>query len=168
VRLIVRPTRGAGIGAPVRVRFCEPIANRNGEGTVLLTLCKGKLHRAIVTQAELHYVGSITIAADLLRAAGIVPWEKVQVVDVANGARFETYALEGAEGSGTVCVNGAAARLVQVGDPVIIIAYAQLTPEEARSFRPALVLLGPDNTVRQVLPHATAADLAQHPELTEE
>jgi aspartate 1-decarboxylase len=134
---------------------------------VLLTLCKGKLHRAVVTQAELHYVGSITVAADLLRAAGIMPWEKVQVVDVANGARFETYALEGAEGSGTVCVNGAAARLVQVGDPVIIIAYAQLTPEEAKTFRPALVLLGPDNTVREVLPHASAAELARHPELAE-
>ena len=135
---------------------------------MLLTLCKGKLHRATVTQAELHYVGSITIAADLLRAAGIVPGEKVQVVDVANGARFETYALVGAEGSGTVCVNGAAARLVQVGDPVIVIAYAQLTPEEALAFRPAIVLLNPDNTVREVLARADARELARHPELAEE
>ncbi len=135
---------------------------------MLLTLCKGKLHRATVTQAELHYVGSITIAADLLRAAGIVPWEKVQVVDVANGARFETYALVGAEGSGTVCVNGAAARLVQVGDPVIVIAYAQLTPEEAPDFRPAIVLLNPDNTIREVLARADAEALARHPELAEE
>ncbi len=135
---------------------------------MLLTLCKGKLHRAVVTQAELNYVGSITIAADLLRAAGMVPWEKVQVVDVANGARFETYALEGAERSGVVCVNGAAARLVQVGDPVIVIAYAQFTPEEAARFRPSLVLLGPGNTVREVIPHADAADLARHPELAEE
>jgi len=135
---------------------------------VLLTLCKGKLHRATVTQAELHYVGSITIAADLLRAAGIVPWEKVQVVDVANGARFETYALVGPEGSGTVCVNGAAARLVQVGDPVIVIAYAHLAPEEAATFHPAIVLLNPDNTVRTVLAQAEAEDLARHPELAEE
>jgi len=103
---------------------------------VLLTLCKGKLHRATVTQAELHYVGSITIAADLLAAAGIVPWERVQVVDVANGARFETYAVEGRERSGTVCVNGAAARLVQVGDPVIVIAYAQMDSAEARGLPP--------------------------------
>jgi aspartate 1-decarboxylase len=135
---------------------------------VLLTLCKGKLHRATVTQAELHYVGSITIAADLMRASGIVPWEKVQVVDVANGARFETYALVGAEGSGTVCVNGAAARLVQVGDPIIVMAFAQLTPEEASTFRPAIVLMAPDNTIREVLAHADAADLARHPELAEE
>jgi aspartate 1-decarboxylase len=135
---------------------------------VLLTLCKGKLHRATVTQAELHYVGSITIAADLMRAAGIVPWERVQVVDVANGERFETYALEGPVGSGTVCVNGAAARLVHVGDPVIIIAYAQLTPEEARSFRPTFVLLDPGNAIRQVLSPTQAEDLAKHPELAEE
>ncbi len=135
---------------------------------MLLTLCKGKLHRATVTQAELHYVGSITIAADLMGAAGLVPWEKVQVVDVANGARFETYALAGAAGSGVVCVNGAAARLVQVGDPVIIIAYAQLTPEEARDFRPTIALLNPDNTVREMLTPSQADDLARHPELAEE
>ncbi len=135
---------------------------------MLLTLCKGKLHRAVVTQAELHYIGSITIAGDLLRAAGIVPWERVQVLDVANGARFETYAIEGEAGSGVVCANGAAARLVQVGDPVIVIAYAQLTPEEARSFRPSLVLLGPGNTVREVIPHADAATLGRYPELSEE
>lgn len=135
---------------------------------MLLTLCKGKLHRATVTQAELHYVGSITIAADLMAAAGLVPWEKVQVVDVANGARFETYALAGTAGSGVVCVNGAAARLVQVGDPVIIIAYAQLTPEEARDFRPTIALLDPDNTVREVLTPSQTDDLARHPELAEE
>ena len=135
---------------------------------MLLTLCKGKLHRATVTQAELHYVGSITIAADLMRAAGIVPWERVQVVDVANGARFETYVLEGTVGSGTVCVNGAAARLVQVGDPVIVIAYAQMTPEEALAFRPTFVLLGPDNAVREIVSPERAEDLGRHPELAEE
>ncbi len=117
---------------------------------MLLTLCKGKLHRATVTQAELHYVGSITIAADLMRAAGIVPWERVQVVDVANGARFETYVLEGAAGSRIVCVNGAAARLVQVGDPVIIIAYAQMTPEEARDWRPTVVFVDAANAITHV------------------
>jgi aspartate 1-decarboxylase len=135
---------------------------------VLLTLCKGKLHRATVTQAELHYVGSITLAADLMAAAGIVPWERVQVVDVANGARFETYVVEGRAGSGTVCVNGAAARLVQVGDPVIVIAYAQLDAKEARGFHPAIVLLHPDNTVREVLTGARASDLGAHPELAED
>jgi aspartate 1-decarboxylase len=135
---------------------------------VLLTLCKGKLHRATVTQAELHYVGSITIAADLMAAAGIVPWERVQVVDVANGARLETYAVEGRAGSGTICVNGAAARLVHVGDPVIIIAYAQLDAAEARGFHPTIVLLNEDNTVREVLTGAQADDLGTHPELAED
>jgi len=135
---------------------------------VLLTLCKGKLHRATVTQAELHYVGSITIAADLMAAAGIVPWERVQVVDVANGARFETYAVEGRAGSGTVCVNGAAARLVQVGDPVIIIAYAQMDAAEACGFRPTIVLMNADNTIRDVLTGAQTDDLGTHPELAED
>jgi aspartate 1-decarboxylase len=118
---------------------------------VLLTLCKSKLHRATVTQANLHYVGSITIDATLMDAAGILPFERVQVVDVANGARFETYAVGGDRGSGTICLNGAAARLVQVGDPVIIISYAQMTPEEARAHRPVIVLLKPDNTVLDTL-----------------
>jgi len=93
-----------------------------------LTLCKAKLHRATVTQAELHYEGSITIDAGLLESAGIVPFERVQVVDINNGNRFETYTITGKRGSGTICVNGAAARLVHPGDHVIIIAYAQFTP----------------------------------------
>ena len=135
---------------------------------MLLTLCKAKLHRATVTRAELHYVGSITVAADLLEAAGILPWERVQVVDVANGARFETYAVEGAAGSRTVCVNGAAARLVHVGDPVIIIAYALMTPEEARGFHPTIVLLHPDNTVREILSGERTGDLGAHLELAED
>jgi len=116
---------------------------------MFLTLCKSKLHRATVTQAELHYEGSITVAADLLAAADILPFERVQVVDIANGARFDTYAIEGQAGSGTVCVNGAAARLVQVGDPIIVISYAQMTPDEARRHRPTIVLLNGDNSVRE-------------------
>jgi len=116
---------------------------------VLLTLCKSKLHRAAVTQAALHYEGSISIDARLLEAAEIQPFERVQVVDVANGARFETYAVVGEGGSGMVCVNGAAARLVQVGDPVIIITYAQFTPAEARGHRPRIVILNPDNSIRE-------------------
>lgn len=128
---------------------------------MLLTLCKSKLHRATVTRADLHYVGSITIDASLMAAAGILPFERVQVVDVANGARLETYALAGQAGSGTVCVNGAAARLVHVGDPVIIIAYAQLTPEEARLHQPAIVLLKPDNTILEKLSPERAAELGE-------
>ena len=118
---------------------------------MLLTLCKSKLHRATVTQAELHYEGSITIDADLLAAAGILPFERVQVVDIANGARFETYAIEGGPGSHTVCVNGAAARLVQVGDPIIVISYAQMTPDEAARHHPTIVLLNADNSIRETL-----------------
>lgn len=116
---------------------------------MLLTLCKSKLHRAVVTQAALHYEGSITIDERLLEAADIQPFERVQVVDVANGARFETYAVAGEAGSGMVCVNGAAARLVQVGDPVIIITYAQFTPAEAGVYRPRIVILNADNSVRE-------------------
>ena len=127
---------------------------------MLLTLCKSKLHRATVTEANLHYVGSITIDAGLMEAAGILPFERVQVVDVANGARFETYVVEGTAGSGVICLNGAAARLVHVGDPVIIIAYAQMTPEEARAHRPTIVLLKPDNTVLETLRPAGGAELA--------
>ena len=128
---------------------------------MLLTLCKSKLHRATVTRADLHYVGSITIDSALMDAAGILPFERVQVVDIANGARFETYALAGQAGSGTVCVNGAAARLVHVGDPVIIIAYAQLTPEEARRHQPSIVLLKPDNTILEKLSPERAAQLGE-------
>ncbi len=127
---------------------------------MLLTLCKSKLHRAIVTEANLHYMGSITIDAALMEVAAMLPFERVQVVDVANGARFETYVVEGKAGSGTICLNGAAARLVHVGDPVIIITYAQMTPEEARAHRPTIVLLKPDNTVSETLRPAAGAELA--------
>jgi aspartate 1-decarboxylase len=104
-----------------------------------------------VTEAALHYEGSITVDAALLAAANIVPFERLQVVDIANGARFETYAIAGPSGAGIVRVNGAAARLVQVGDPVILISYAQFTPEEARHHRPTIVLLHPDNSVRECI-----------------
>jgi aspartate 1-decarboxylase len=126
---------------------------------VLLTLCKSKLHRATVTQAELHYEGSLTIDAALMDAAGIVPFERVQVVDVNNGARFDTYAIEGTAESGIICVNGAAARLVQPGDHIIVITYAQFTPEEAKRHRPVIVLLNPDNTVRERITVDETADV---------
>ena len=125
-----------------------------------LTLCKAKLHRATVTQAELHYEGSITIDAGLLDTAGIVPFERVQVVDIDNGNRFETYAIEGKRGSGTICVNGAAARLVQPGDHVIIIAYAQFTPEEAKRHQPVIVLLDAKNAVRERITADQSRDIA--------
>ena len=127
---------------------------------MLLTLCKSKLHRATVTQAELHYEGSITIDAALLAAAGILPFERVQVVDVNNGNRFETYAIEGKATSGIICVNGAAARLVHPGDHVIIIAYAQMSPEEARAHQPVIVLLNADNSVHERITADQSRDIA--------
>ena len=125
---------------------------------MLLTLCKSKLHRATVTQAELHYEGSLTLDAALMDGAGIVPFERVQVLDLNNGARFDTYAIEAPAESGTVCVNGAAARLVHPGDQIIVVTYAQLTPEEARRHRPVILLLNPDNTVRERITADPAAD----------
>lgn len=110
---------------------------------MIIEVLKSKIHRARVTQAELNYVGSITIDEALIEAANIIPNEKVQIVNNNNGARFETYVIKGERGSGTVCLNGAAARLVQVGDVVIIISYAHMEMEEAKKYEPLLVF--PDN-----------------------
>lgn len=107
---------------------------------MLIELCKSKIHRAVVTDADLNYMGSITIDEDLLDAAAIVPYEKVQVVNVNNGARFETYAITGQRGSGTVCLNGAAARLAQPGDVVIIISYGMADAAEVRGHEPIVVV----------------------------
>ncbi len=111
----------------------------------MINMLKGKIHRATVIQAELNYVGSITIDQELLDAAGILEYEKVQVVDVDNGNRLETYAIAGERGSGLICLNGAAARCVSVGDKVIIMAYAQMTGEEAKGHRPAVVFVDEKN-----------------------
>lgn len=110
-----------------------------------VTMLKGKIHRAVVTQAELNYVGSITIDPVLLEQAGIYEYEMVQVVDVENGNRLETYTIAGEPDSGTVCLNGAAARLVQPGDHVIIMAYCSLTPEEVKNHRPRVVFVDENN-----------------------
>lgn len=122
---------------------------------MLLTLLKSKIHRATITQADLGYVGSITIDADLMQAANLREYEKVQVVNNNNGARFETYVIKGEAGSGVICLNGAAARLSAVGDIVIIMAYAQMTAEEADNFEPAVVIVGEDN--QPVFPSAAFA-----------
>ncbi len=110
---------------------------------MVIQLLKSKIHRVKITQAELNYVGSITIDEDLMDAANIIANERVQVVNNNNGARFETYAIKGARGSGTVCLNGATARLAQVGDIVIIMSYGFLPMEEAKTYKPVLVF--PDN-----------------------
>ncbi len=116
-----------------------------------LTMLKGKIHRAVVVQAELDYVGSITIDAELLEAAGILEYEKVAVADITNGARLETYAIAGERGSGMICLNGAAAKLVNKGDMVIIMAYADMTPEEAAQFRPKVVFVDGSNRITSVM-----------------
>lgn len=112
-----------------------------------VTMLKSKIHRAIVTQAELNYMGSITVDSLLLKQAGIYEYEMVQVVDVENGNRLETYTIAGEEGSGIICLNGAAARLVQPGDHVIIMAYCALTPEEAKKHEPVVVFVDESNEI---------------------
>ncbi|VTS07452.1 aspartate 1-decarboxylase [Tuwongella immobilis] len=116
-----------------------------------LHMFKSKLHRAIVTDANLEYEGSITIDADLMEAARILPHEQVHVWDVTNGARLVTYALRGEPGSGTICVNGAGAHLVRPGDRVIIATYAEVDESEARHFQPTVVLLDDHNRMKQSL-----------------
>ena len=112
---------------------------------MLIEMLKGKIHRARVTQAELNYVGSVTIDRTLMDAAGILEYEKVQIADVDNGERLVTYVIAGEAGSGVICLNGAAARCVSTGDKVIIMAYAQVTPEEAQSFKPKVVFVDDAN-----------------------
>ena len=112
-----------------------------------ITLLKSKIHRAVVTQAELDYVGSVTIDTALLREAGIMEYEKVQIADVNNGNRLETYAIAGEEGSGVICLNGAAAKCVSVGDKVIIMSYADMTPEEAANHKPTVVFVDDANKI---------------------
>ena len=115
-----------------------------------ITMLKGKIHRATVKQAELDYVGSITVDSDLLDAAGILEYEMVQVVDINNGQRLETYTIAGERGSGMICLNGAAARCVAPGDKVIIMAYAQFLPQEAASHKPKVVFVDDANKVSSI------------------
>ena len=124
-----------------------------------ISMLKGKIHRATVTQAELNYVGSITIDATLLEAAGILEYEAVQVVNIANGSRFLTYTIAGERNSGIICLNGAAARQAQTGDKVIVMAYAQMTPEEAKTLRPAVVLVDEKNKIQRISRYETHGEL---------
>ncbi len=117
---------------------------------MILNMLKGKIHKATVTQSELNYMGSITIDKDLMEAAGIIENEKVQIVNNNNGARFETYVIPGERSSGIICLNGAAARLVQTGDKVIIIAYAFMEQEEANKYKPKVVFVNDDNSIKEI------------------
>ncbi len=115
------------------------------------TLMKGKLHRARVTEANLNYVGSITIDEALMEAIDVLPHEKVQIVNNNNGARLETYVIPGEKGSGVICLNGAASRLVQPGDIVIIVSYALVSEDELTTFTPKVALLNEDNTIKEMI-----------------
>ncbi len=115
-----------------------------------ITMLKGKIHRATVVQAELDYVGSITVDEDLLEASGILEYEKVQIVDINNGNRFETYTIAGKRGSSLICLNGAAARCVQVGDKIILMSYCEMEPEEAKNHKPTVVFVDESNKISEV------------------
>ena len=125
------------------------------------TMLKGKIHRAVVKQADLNYVGSITVDTELLEAAGIMEYELVQIVDVENGNRFETYTIAGEPGSGMICLNGAAARQVLTGDHVIIMAYAQMTPEEAAQFHPQVVFVDEENHISKMTNYEKHVKIAE-------
>ncbi len=115
-----------------------------------ITALKSKIHRASVVQAELNYIGSITIDEELMEGAGIYEYEKVQIVDVDNGARFETYVISGERGSGMICLNGAAARMVSVGDKIIIMSYASMTAEELKTNPPKVVFVDDNNRITRI------------------
>ncbi|MET9375430.1 aspartate 1-decarboxylase [Streptomyces sp. NPDC003035] len=123
---------------------------------MLRTLFKSKIHRATVTEADLHYVGSVTVDAELMEAADLLPGELVHIVDIDNGARLETYVIEGERGSGVIGINGAAAHLVHPGDLVILISYAQVEDAEARSFVPRVVHVDADNRIVELGADASA------------
>ena len=126
-----------------------------------LTMLKGKIHRAVVTQAELNYVGSITIDTQLMEAAGMLEYEMVQSVDVENVNRFETYTIAGEAGSGMICLNGAAARQVAVGDHIIIMCYAQMTPEEAKEHKPKVVFVNDKNQTSRITSYERHGKLSE-------
>jgi aspartate 1-decarboxylase len=117
---------------------------------MILTMLKSKIHRAVITEAKLNYVGSITIDKALMDSANILEYEKVQIVDIDNGNRFETYTIAGEPGSGVMCINGAAARCVQPGDKIIIMTYCQVNEEEAKKFKPTVVFVDETNAVKEI------------------
>ena len=128
----------------------QDLSKIKGEISMKVDMLCGKIHRATVTQAELNYVGSITVDEDLLDAAGIREYQKVQIVDIDNGSRFETYTISGERGSGIICLNGAAARCVSVGDKVIIMAYCSCDYEEAKDHKPRVVFVDEGNKVNRL------------------
>lgn len=128
---------------------------------MLVKMLKGKIHRAVVRQAELNYVGSITIDPELMQAAGIYEYEFVQIVDVENGNRFETYTIAGEPGSGMICLNGAAARQVQPGDHIIIMCYCQMEDKEVKNHKPKVVFVDENNRINNVSSYEKYGKLAE-------
>lgn len=126
---------------------------------MLRMMLNSKIHRATVTEADLNYVGSITIDQDLLDAVGMLPNEKVHIVNNNNGARFETYIISGKRGSGVICVNGAAARLVQKGDIVIILSYAYIMNDNARDHKPTVAIMDEGNKIREIISYEPEATI---------
>ena len=126
-----------------------------------IQMLKGKIHRAVVVQAELNYVGSITVDPVLMEAAGIYEYEKVQIVDVENGNRFETYTIEGEPESGMICLNGAAARMVQTGDHIIIMSYCDMEPSEVKEHKPKVVFVDEKNQIKRVTNYEKHGQLSE-------
>ncbi|WP_445081459.1 aspartate 1-decarboxylase [Oligella urethralis] len=122
-------------------------------------MMNSKIHRAVVTEADLNYIGSVTIDRDIMDAVGLLANEKVAIVNNNNGARLETYVIEGERGSRVICLNGAAARLVQKGDVVIIMSYVYVTDEEAKNHRPKVAIMNPDNTIQEILDYEAEATI---------
>ena len=138
---------------------------------MILNMSKGKIHRATVVQAELNYIGSITVDEALMEAAGIREYEQVQIVDIDNGSRFETYVISGEAGSGMICLNGAAARMVSVGDKIIIMCYAGMTDIEAEQNPPKVVFVDDQNRIQRITryeKHGRLCDLIEEEESNEE
>ncbi len=127
--------------------------------TMQRMMLRGKIHRATITDADLHYIGSITIDRELMDAAGLLAYEKVMVVDIDNGSRLETYVITGQPGSGTIAMNGAAARLIHKGDTVIIFSFAVVDEEEARSLKPRVVYVDEFNRISNIEDHVAVDDL---------
>lgn len=125
-----------------------------------LSILKSKIHRAVITQAELNYVGSVTIDEDLIDAAGLYEYEHVHIVNVNSGSRIETYVIAGERGSGMICLNGAAARAGQAGDPVIIMSYADMTPEELKNFAPKVVFVDDKNNAVRIASYEKHGELS--------
>jgi len=123
---------------------------KTGGKQLIITMLKSKIHRAVITEAKLNYVGSITIDKSLMDNANILEYEKVQIVDIDNGERFETYAIAGDAGSGVMCINGAAARCVQPGDKIIIMTYCLIDEEKARKFKPTVVFIEGENKIKEI------------------